>query len=57
MIICELDYITQDNEPTLAARHPQSNAHVFQSYYNDYVKVLEQPQHSDRCGACFDELN
>lgn len=59
MIICELDYITQDNEPTLAARHRRSDAREIQSYYqqyyNDYVKALEQPEHSDRCGAYFEE--
>lgn len=54
-----MDYITQDNEPTLAARHRRSDAREIQSYYqqyyNDYVKALEQPEHSDRWGACFEE--
>lgn len=52
--------MSQDNEPTLGARHRQSHAQVFQSYYkqyyNNYVKVLEQPEPSDRCVACFDEI-
>lgn len=52
IFICELDYITQDNEPTLAARHRRSDAReiqsYYQSYYNEYVKALEQPEHSDR---------